>query len=69
MTQTLYRYRPASLWALVRLIVADEKDRQIARDTRNALCSFFRMKKPNTDNAQEAVESAYTMLNMFPAKG
>lgn len=66
-TQTLYRYRPASMWALVRLLTADKHDRMIARDTRDALwCAFKIVRKTDEKSeAQNAVEHAFAMLDMF----
>ena len=67
MTQTLYRYRPASLWALVRLLTADKHDRAIAQDTRDALwCAFgIRRKADEASQAEDALRHAQDMLGMF----
>lgn len=67
MTQTLYRYRPASLWALVRLVIADDADQRIARETRDALFVAFKIERKSDvqQAAVEALESVETMLTMF----
>lgn len=67
MTQALYRYRPASLWALVRLVIADDHDRCIQRDIRDALflAHGIRRKADEDRQAAEARESAYALLDMF----
>lgn len=67
MTQTLYRYRPASLWALVRLLIADKHDRQVQQDTRDAIWCAYKIRRVENgaSKAQEAVKHAMDMLEMF----
>lgn len=71
MTQTLYRYRPASLWALVRLIIADKRDRMVAQDTRDALWCAYKIQRKSdvTASAAAAVQHAHDMLEMFMGVG
>lgn len=64
----LYKYRPASVWALARLCVADRQREELAADIRNALFVGFGLKKKGRDDpaaAQRAVDDVWMMLKKF----
>ena len=60
--QALYKYRPASVWALVRLTIADEQDRMLISGR------YARAKKHASgavSDPQKAVDHAYDLLSRF----
>lgn len=59
------------MWALVRLVIADVHDREIMRDTRDAIwCAYGIKRKEDEEKAAlEAVAAAEAILNMFPPEG
>lgn len=66
-TRTLYRYRPASVWALCRLCLADREQRLVLRDIRDALMIGFNLKRKGQDEAesQAALDAVEEMMQMF----
>lgn len=59
------------MWALARLIIADAHDRQIMRDTRDAIWCAYGIKRKGDEEreAQAAVDAAEAILNMFSPEG
>lgn len=59
------------MWALVRLIIADAHDREIMRDTRDAIWCAYGIKRKGDEEkeAMAAVDAAEKLLNMFPTEG
>lgn len=66
-TQALYKYRPASVWALCRLVIADYVDRTIALDIRAALWLGFGIKRKSdeTRESEDALKAVEEMMAMF----